>query len=169
LRLAAAFGSAHAIGAQRPWDVLYGVLSGKRQSQIKLPFDLPIRVFGNHYAAGFRKGFEPRGDVHAVAVDRPIAFLDHVAEIDADAEQHPVLLIKGLVGGGEHVLHLDRALDGFDHALELGENAVARGVDQAAGVRFDTVLENAPRLFERGNRRPLVIRHQPRIAYHIRG
>src|SRR5690606_41844954 len=43
---------------------------------------------GQRDAAGLSERFESGGDVYAVPVDAAVSLLQHVAEIDADAEQH---------------------------------------------------------------------------------
>jgi hypothetical protein len=72
--------------------------------------------------------FQPRGDIHPVAVDVVIVH-HYVAEIDADAEFDARALGNVDVARGHAVLHVDRAAHRFDRACELGEHAVAGGLD----------------------------------------
>jgi hypothetical protein len=82
---------------------------------------------------------EPRRHVHAVAVD--VAVLDHdVAEIDADAEFDALPLGDVGVARRHAVLHVDRTAHRFDRTCELGEDAVARRLDEAALMLSDLRL-----------------------------
>src|ERR1700693_3133969 len=44
-------------------------------------------------ATGLRNAFEARGDIDAIA-ENVVAFDEHVAEIDADAEKHALVLAE---------------------------------------------------------------------------
>ena len=55
-------------------------------SQIKPRFHLPVGVFGKAYCAGLSDALQSRRDIDAVAHQVAIAFLDDVAEMDADAK-----------------------------------------------------------------------------------
>ena len=54
--------------------------------------DLPLHRIAHrirdHDASRLGKSLEPRRYVHAVAIDRAISLLDHVAQVDADAKAH---------------------------------------------------------------------------------
>jgi hypothetical protein len=65
---------------------------------------------------------------HQIAV----ALLDHIAEMDADAELDPALGRKAGVALDHAVLHLDGAAHGVDHAAEFDEDAVAGTLHHAA-------------------------------------
>ena len=69
--------------------------------------------------------FEARGDIDAVAHEVAVGLLDHVAEVNADAEFDAALRRQAGVALDEAVLHFDRAAHGVDHAAELDENAIA--------------------------------------------
>ena len=53
--------------------------------QLELAAHLLVDLSRDASAARLRKRFQPRGDVDALTVD-VLAFADHVAEIDADAQ-----------------------------------------------------------------------------------
>ena len=88
------------------------------------------------------QGFDPRGDVDAVAVD-VVALDDHVAEIDADAQLDAVVRRDIRVPLGHRLLHLDRAAHRIDDAGKLHQHAVAGGLDDAAVVLGDLRIDEA--------------------------
>src|ERR1700730_14329014 len=95
-----------------------------------------MHLTGYTDAAWFGEALEARGDVDAVAVDL-FAIHHHVAKVDADAEFHPALGREIRVFGLHRGLDLDGALDGIDHAGELGEDAVAGRVDETPVMLLD--------------------------------
>ena len=111
---------------------------------------------------------EPRRDVDAVA--KNVAVLDHhVAEIDADAEFDPLPLGDVGVALRHGVLHVDRAAHRFDRACELGEHAVARGLDEPSLVLGDFWLDQlAPVRGEPHQRALLVGADEPRVTRDVR-
>src|SRR6266478_8033705 len=78
-------------------------------------------------------GFEPRGDVNAIAKDIVI-FDDDVAEINPDPEFNPPLLSEGGLARGDRPLHRDSTAYRVDDAGELDEHAVAGGLKDTAAV-----------------------------------
>ena len=90
----------------------------------------------NADAAGVGETLQPRRDVDPITVDL-IALDHHVAEVDADAKLHPALLRQLSVLGLERGLNIHRAIHRLDHAGELGQNAIASGVYEAAVVLLD--------------------------------
>ena len=112
---------------------------------------------------------EPGRHVDAIAVD-VVAIDDHVAEVDPDPELDAVLRLEVRVVQGDALLHLDRALDGVNHARELDQRAVARELDRPAAALGDLGIDEvlAKRL-EPGVRACLVLAHQPTVTDHIGG
>ena len=87
-------------------------------------------------AARFGHPFQPRRDIHPVAVN--VAVLDDdVAEIDADPEDDPLVFGRPRVALIHAPLHCDGAGDSFDDARELDQDAVACRLDDAALVLGD--------------------------------
>jgi hypothetical protein len=62
---------------------------------------------------------------------------NHIAEVDADAKFDPLLCQSIRVSLGHAALDLRSAPDGIKHAYELGKEAVARVLDDAAIVLGD--------------------------------
>ncbi len=55
-------------------------------SEIKPRFHLPVGIFGKAYCAGLSDALQSRRDIDPVTHQVAIAFLDNVAEMDADAK-----------------------------------------------------------------------------------
>ena len=99
--------------------------------EIEPPLDLPIGVLGQTDRAGLGDALQPRGDIDAVAHQVAVALLDHVAEMNADAEFDAALGWQAGVALDHAVLHFDRAAHRVDHAAKLDEAAVAGALDDA--------------------------------------
>ena len=66
-------------------------------------------------------------------------------------------------------LHRDRALHGIDRAGEVGDDAVAGGVEDAATMRRDQPVDDGAASLQPGERADLVARHQPAVAGNVGG
>ena len=75
--------------------------------------------------------FKARGDIDAIAHQVAVALLDHIAEMDADAELDATLGRKTSVALDHAVLHLDGAAHGIHDASELYEDSVTRPLHYA--------------------------------------
>ena len=98
---------------------------------------MAVGVLRETDTARISDAFKPRGNVDAVAHQVAVALLDHVAEMDADAELDAALGRKAGVALDHAVLHLDGAAHGIDDASELYEDAVARPLHYAPVMRCD--------------------------------
>ena len=118
--------------------------------------------------AGLGDAFKAGGDVDAVAEN--IAVLDDdVADVDADAELDALVLRHAGIALGHAALNGDRATHGVDDAGELDQDAVARGLDDAAGMFGDPgVQEFAAMRLEARERAFLVVADQPAVAGDVR-
>src|SRR5216683_1167263 len=123
-----------------PSNVLHFLLASILVAQRELVSYLLIDSTGDADAAGVGEALEARGDVDAVAVDL-LAIDHHVAKVDADAEFHPAVGWQFFALGPERGLNFDRALDRVHDTRELGEDAIARGVDEASMVLLDERID----------------------------
>ena len=89
--------------------------------------------------------------------------------MDADAEQHRLVGGTAFILFGDRRLHRDRALHGVDRAGEVGDDAVAGGVEDAAPVRRDQPVDDGAARLQPGERADLVARHQPAVAGNVGG
>src|SRR5262249_20030711 len=80
-----------------------------------------------------------RRDIDAVAVDAVI-LNDHVAQVDADPSLDALRGLSAGIDGSLRLLDSLRAAHGVDHAVELAEHRVARGVNDSSLVRLDESL-----------------------------
>ena len=83
---------------------------------------LAIGVLRETDAARISDAFKARGDIDAVAHQVAVALLDHVAEMDADAELDAALGRQASIALDHAVLDLDGAAHGIDDASELDES-----------------------------------------------
>ena len=118
--------------------------------------------------ARFRDALEPGRDVDAVAVDAGLV-VDDVAQVDADAELHAARLGHPLVARRHDGLDLDPALSRVDYARELGQDAIPRGVDDAAAVAADQRQDRRLVPLEVADRRGLVLSHEAAVAGDVGG
>ena len=125
------------INSDRFGDVLELGRTEIAHGKIEPRLHLPIGVFRETDGAGLRDTFQPRGDVDAVAHQVAVALLDHVAEMNADAELDAALGRKAGVALDHAVLHLDGAAHGVDHAAELDETSVAGALHYAPVMHGD--------------------------------
>ena len=119
------------IDPDRLGDVLELGRAQIAHGKIEPRLHLPIGVLGKTDGAGLGDAFQSRGDIDAVAHQIAVALLDHVAEMDADAELDAALGRKAGVALDHTVLHLDGAAHGIDHAAELNDGSVAGALDHA--------------------------------------
>jgi hypothetical protein len=126
---------------------------------------LSIGVFGQADPAGFGDAFQTRGDIDAVAHQVAVGFLDHVAEVNADAEFDPPLLRQAGVSLGHAVLNFDGAAHGLDHAPEFDQSAVAGALDDTPAMRGDGRIDQVATQRPQPRERPLLVgAGQPAVA-----
>ena len=125
------------IDPHRLGDVLELGLAEIADRQIEPRLHLSIGVLRKTDCAGLGDAFQSRGDIDAVAHQIAVALLDHVAEMDADAEFDAPLGRHAGIALDHAVLHLDGAAHGVDHAAELDEGSVAGALDYAPVVHGD--------------------------------
>ena len=137
--------------------------------EIEPLLDMAIGVFRQTDRAGLRDAFEPRRDIDAVAHQVAVALLDHVADMNADAENDAPVLRHAGVALDHAVLHLDRAAYGVDHAAEFDDAAVAGALDDPAVMHGDGRVDQiaAQRTKSRENA-ILVDAGESTVADHVR-
>jgi hypothetical protein len=122
---------------------------------------------GDEHAAYLGESFDPRGDVDAVAIEI-VAFDDHVAEIDPNAQFDAAIRLNADVSLRHRLLHRDRTAHRIDDAGKFHQQAVAGGLDKPPMVLGDFRIEElAAQRFEAFERAFLIRPHQPRVARHI--
>ena len=107
-----------------------------------------------------------RGDVDAVAHEI-VAVDDDITQVDADAKSHTGRL--GYVGIplSELQLNLGSAPNRFDGTRELRNHTIASTTEDAPGVVRNQAVNDRAVCLERGERRLLVLAHEPAVADYI--
>ncbi len=150
-------------------DVLDLLLAEVLVAEAEDALDLLVDGPGDADPARFGQALEAGRHVHAVAVD-VLALDDDLAEIDADAEVDLAVVRDTGVARGHRLLNLDGRLDGLGDAVELGQESVAGGLDDAAAVFLDLrVDEFVAQRLEADQSAGLVDLHQSRIAGDVGG
>jgi len=137
------------------------------EGDIHLAQSVRMHPAGNADATGLGQSFEPRDEVDPIAEN--VAVLDDdVALMDAKAKLDPLFGWRACVPVRHRPLHLDGAAHGIDNAMELDQESVAGGLDDAAAMLGDLrIAQFTPDRFQRGEGPFLVRPHQPRIARDI--
>ena len=101
-------------------------------------------------------------------VSRIVAFDDHVAQINTDAELHASIVRLTGVALCHAFLDFDSALDSIDHTRQLDQQSIARGLDDAAAMARDRRLDQLSEMrVEPGARSLLVLAHEPGVSRHV--
>jgi hypothetical protein len=134
-----------------------------------------MNCIGDKHPAGIGQGFDPCGDVDAVAIE-VVALDDHIAEIDADAQFGADVRRDAGVPLGQRLLHRDSAAHRIDDAGKFHQHSVTGGLgprarpgDAAVVLSDFRIGDLAAQRFEAFERAFLVRPHQPRIPHHIAG
>ena len=122
-------------------DVLQFGIAEIADREIEPPFHLSIGVLGQADCAGLGYAFESGGDIDAVAHEVAVAFLDHVAQMNAHAEFDTALGRQAGVALDKALLQLDGAADCVHDAAELNDAAVARALDHTATMHRDRRID----------------------------
>ena len=125
------------IDVDRLGDVLELGLAEIADLKIEPPLHLPIGLFGETNCARLGGAFQTCGDIDAVAHQVPVGLLDHVAEMDADAQFDAAIVRHARVALDHAVLQFDRAARRVDHAAKLDDEPVAGALDDAAMAARD--------------------------------
>jgi hypothetical protein len=99
--------------------------------------NLKVGMFRKANRTGFADIFEARGDVDAIAHEIAVRFLDHVAEVNANAEQNLPFQREPGIALNHAVLHFNRTTDGVHNAAKLDQNAIAATFDDTAVMDGD--------------------------------
>ena len=105
--------------------------------EIEPSLDLPKASSEMTNPSGLGDPLQARGDIDAIAHQVAVAFLDHVAEMNADPKLDALFERDACVALDHGVLHFDRAAHRVDNAAELDDAAVAGALDDTAMVHGD--------------------------------
>jgi len=155
-------------GADGPVDVLQPPLAEIVEIEVQLAGHVFVHPAGDGDAAGRRDLLQARRDVHTVAED-VVAVDHHVADMHAHAERHAQRLRLRRVPLGHVALHGDGAGHGRDDGWKLGEETVARELDDPPAVQADHRLQRRQMPLQRADGAVLVPPGQGAEAGHVGG
>jgi hypothetical protein len=165
---AAGFARLHPVDPDRLGDVLDLLVAQIVEGQRQLVADVIACRGRNADRAGLGEAFQPGRDVDPVTEQVSAVHYD-IADMHADAELHQLVGGAARILCGDRGLHRDRALHRIDRAGEIGDDAVAGGVEDAATVRTDQPVNDDAACLQPGERADLIPRHQPAVAGNVSG
>jgi hypothetical protein len=116
--------------------------------EVEPALDLPIGVLREGDRAGRGHALEPSGDVDSIAHQVPVAFLDNVAEMDADAK-FDALVGRDLGVALDHrPLDFNGAIHCVDDAANFDDAAIPGALDDAAVMHRDGRVDEIAALYE---------------------
>ena len=114
---------------------------------------LHVAGMGDANAAWLRDRLEARGDIDDFAEDIAARY-DDVSDIDADAQEHLVIVGHASVAETDKVLDRQSAIEGGDRRGELQEHRISGGVDGAPAGGLDDRRNRGLDLTEAARYRP---------------
>src|SRR5689334_16344452 len=161
------------IGPNGAGNVLEGHLAHVLHNQTRLNDSVELAgsfleyLAGNADPSGFGEGFQPRGDIDAIAVNVG-AFTDNVAEIYSDPKHNVTIIGNGFVGVRHLLLKLDRRVDRVHRTSKFNQYTIAHHFHDPPTVRTDRWFKDGFSSFlQRGKSARLVSFHESAVAYHI--
>jgi len=97
-------------------------------------------------------------NIHGIA-EEVVALHHDVAHVDANSKPHRLTGRSLRILLGQGVLHRDRALHGVHGAGEIGDETVARGVEDPTPMRGDQPVDDDPVGRERTKGADLILPH----------
>src|ERR1700733_2586892 len=149
-------------------DVLDLLLAEIVERYRQLIAHLIVNDSGDAYRTRLGQSFETSGDIDAIT-EQILAIHHPVANVHAYAKLHRLVGANTRILRGNRCLHRDRASHGIDRAGEIGDDTVPSGVEDAAPMRRDQVVDNGPVGFQPRKRANLVAPHQPAVAGNVGG
>jgi len=117
-------------------------------------------------SARLRISLQAGRDIDGIA-EQIVALNDNIADVDADPELHLITGRSISVFPSYGLLNFDGAFDGIHGAAEIGNNAVARGVEDPTAMRGDQAIDDDPVGREGLKGADLISPHQAAVAFDI--
>jgi len=102
---------------------------------------LPVCIFRKAYSSGLSNALQSDRNIDVVAHQVAIAFLDHVAEMNANAKFNTPIWWQTGVALDHRVLNLDAATNSVDDTAKLNEDAVAGSLHDTSVVDGDCRID----------------------------
>src|SRR4029450_4656487 len=112
------------IGTHGLCDVLDDVLAERFEVSMEPSQDNIMHDTGHRYAAGISETFETRGNVDAVSIDGAVRFFNHIAQVDADPEQHLAMLEELCIAVRQRCLNPHGRFSGADGRLKHRQHRI---------------------------------------------
>ena len=136
--------------------------------EIEPPLHLTVGVLGQTDRARLGDALNPRRDIDAVAHQVAVAFLDHVAEMDADPKFDALVRRDPSVALDHRPLDFNGAVHCVDDAAELDNAAVAGALDDPAMMHGDGRVDQIAAQRPKPSENPVLVRaRKPRVADHV--
>src|SRR5262245_7501758 len=129
---------------------------------------MSVSVIGDADATRFSNRLQPRGDIHAIAVD-PSLVIDDVTEVDADTELHAPIRRDIGIPLSSDLLNGDRALNRIHHTTELSKDTVTGGGNDASTVVGNHRQNHSLVAFEVPDRTRFVSAHKGTVPRDVGG
>ena len=154
------------VGADRRLEILDVLRADVLEVQRQRRADIFIGRARQAHRSRRRQTLHAGGDVHGIAEE--IAVPDHrLADMHADAEADAALFRHLVVHRADSLLDAERALQRIDGARELGQDAVAGGVGDAAAMLRDEAIRHLAMGAEQAKGAGLIAVHQAGVAGHV--
>src|ERR1700737_3951850 len=152
----------HPVGLDRPGNVLHRLRPKVLEAEAQLVKDLIAHHAADADPTRLGQSLQARSDVDAVTKN-VVVVDDDVTDVDTDAKLDPLFGGHLGIALGHATLHVDSAAHRVDYTGEFQQQAVARGLDDAATVLSDLrVKKLLPMGLQSGQRRAVVAAHEQR-------
>jgi len=133
---------------QGSWNVLNGLLAAVHKGQRKFLADLILNGMRNTKAAWLAQSFQSGSNIDTVA-KYILSIKNHVADIDTNAQQEPLVVGRLEVALDHSFLNSDCTGNGLNRASKNDQKSVARGLDDDSTVSSDSrINKNLTMCFE---------------------
>ena len=130
------------ISRDRLSNILYPLGAKIDEGQRQLGPDVVPNNARDANCSRLRKGLQPGRDIDRIA--KQVVALNHdVADMDADPVPHLLIRTSIRILFSDGVLHRDSRLHGIYGAAEIGDEAIARRVEDPTAMRCDQAIDDA--------------------------
>jgi hypothetical protein len=120
----------------------------------------------NANPARLRKSLQPGRDIDGIT-EEILALHYDIADVDADPKTHLLTSRSARIFVGYGVLHRDRTLHGIDSAGEIGDEAIARCVEDPTAMRGDQAIDDDAVSCEGAKGADLIDTHEAAVPFDI--
>ena len=129
---------------------------------------MSVSIIRDADAARLSNRLQPRGDIHAIAVD-PGLVMDDVTEVDADTILQAQIRRGIAIPLSNDLLNGDRTLNRINHTTELSKDAVTSGVNDTSAAVGNHGQDHSLVPFEIPDRARFVSAHKCTVPCDVSG